>query len=188
MVWLSIGVLFFMAVHLVPSAARGLRTSLVARIGENPYKGVFSLLLLAAIALIVIGWRSGVPQAVYLPPGWARPVTLVLMFVSVWLFGAANVKTRIKRYIRHPQLTGMALWSFAHLLANGDSRSLILFGGLGLWALIEMLLINRREGGWVKPDSPALSVEIRTVLISAVAFAVLLYLHRYFAGVAVIAF
>ncbi|MFQ5548534.1 MAG: NnrU family protein [Woeseia sp.] len=185
MVLLLVGVLLFMAVHLVPSAARGLRTSLIRRMGENPYKGVFALLLLAAVALIVIGWRSTVPQALYLPPSWATPVTLVLMFFSIWLFGAPR-NTRIKRIIRHPQLTGMALWALGHLLANGDSRSLILFGGLGLWALIEMPLINRREGAWQKPDGPALRVEIGAVVISVVAFVALFYLHRYFAGVAII--
>lgn len=183
MVWLCIGVLLFMAVHFTPSLARGLRTSLVERIGENPYKGVFSVALFISVALMVIGWRSATPALIYIPPTWGTPVTSVLMLISVWLFGAAYQRTRIKRYIRHPQLTGMALWSLSHLLSNGDSRSLVLFGGLGLWALLEMLLINRREGAWVRPYGPALSVEVRGILIAVVIFFVLVYLHPYFAGV-----
>ena len=183
MIWLCIGVLLFMLVHFVPSLARGFRDSLIARIGEHPYKGVFSLLLVISIALMVFGWRSTTPEFVYLPPAWGTPLTSVLMLISVMLFGAAHQPTRIKRYVRHPQLTGMAVWSASHLLSNGDSRSLILFGGLALWALIEMLLINRREGAWVRPDAPALSVEIRGVLISVVVFFVLVFLHPYFAGV-----
>ena len=183
MIWLCIGVLLFMIVHFIPSLARGFKNSLVERIGENPYKGVFSLLLVLSIALMVIGWRSTIPEHVYLPPSWGTALTSVLMLISVLLFGAAQQPTRIKRYIRHPQLTGMAVWSLSHLLSNGDSRSLVLFGGLGLWALIEMLLISRREGVWVRPYGPALSVEIRGIVISAVIFFVLVFLHPYFAGV-----
>ncbi len=132
---------------------------------------------------MVIGWRSTTPEFVYLPPGWGRPVTIVLMLISVMLFVAANYPTRIKRFIRHPQLTGLVTWSIGHLLSNGDSRSLVLFGGLGLWALIEMLLINRREGGWVKPDAPALSIEAKGLVISVIVFLALVFLHPYYAGV-----
>ena len=183
MIWLCIGVLLWMAVHFIPSGARGLRDMLVARIGENPYKGVFSLAIVLSIVLMVVGWRSATPEIVYRPPTWGTPVTSVLMLISILLFGAANQPTRIKRYLRHPMLTGMALWSLSHLISNGDSRSLVLFGGLGLWALIEMPLINRRQGKWVRPYGPALSVEVRGILISVVIFFVLVFLHSYFAGV-----
>lgn len=183
MVWLYLGVFLFVMVHFVPGVAPDLRRSLIERLGENPYKGIFSLALVSSIVLIVIGWRSAIPELVYLPPTWGIPVSSVLMLISVMLFGAANQPTRIKRYIRHPQLTGVAVWSGAHLLSNGDSRSLVLFGSLGLWALLEMPLINRREGRWQRPFGPALSVEIRGIVISAVVFFALVYLHPYFAGV-----
>lgn len=183
MIWLCIGVLLFMAVHFVPSLAPAFKNSLIAHVGKQPYRGLFSLFLLVAVALIVFGWRSTAPESVYLPPNWGLPVTSVLMLISVMLFGAAQQPTRIKRYVRHPQLTGVAVWSLAHLISNGDSRSLILFGGLGLWALLEILLIGKREGIWVKPYGPALSVEVRGIVISAVVFFVLVGLHPWFAGV-----
>ena len=183
MIWLCIGVLLFMLVHFVPSLALGLRSSLISNVGQHPYRGLFSLLLVISIGLMIFGWRLTVPEYVYLPPGWATPVTFVLMLISVMLFGAANHPTRIKRIIRHPQLTGLVVWSIGHLLSNGDSRSLILFGGLGFWALIEMPLINRREGEWLKPDVPTLFTEVRFVVIGTVIFSVLVFLHPYFAGV-----
>ena len=183
MIWLYLGVFLFMMVHFVPGLAPELRNSLIKRIGENPYKGIFSLTLVASIAFMVIGWRAAMPQLVYLPPAWGTPMASILMLISVMLFGAAQQPTRIKRYIRHPQLTGMAVWSGSHLLSNGDSRSLVLFGGLGIWALIEMMLINRREGAWQRPYGPALSVEVRGIVISVVVFFVLVFLHPYFAGV-----
>ncbi len=145
MIWLCIGVLLFMLVHFVPSLAREHRRSLIHHVGEYRYKGLFSLFLVISIALMIVGWRSTTPEFVYLPPSWGTPLTSVLMLISVMFFGAAHQRTRIKRYIRHPQLTGMLVWSLSHLLSNGNSRSLVLFGGLGLWALIEMGLINRRK-------------------------------------------
>ncbi len=183
MVWLCVGVLLWMAVHFIPSVARSLRTALVERVGENPYKGIFTLTLVLSIALMIVGWRSTAPALIYVPPTWGAPLTSMLMLIAVLLFGAAQQPTRIKRFIRHPQLTGMVVWSLSHLLSNGDSRSVVLFGGLGLWALIEMPLISQREGVWVRPYGPALSVEVRSILISAVIFFVLVFLHPYFAGV-----
>lgn len=183
MVWLYLGVFLFVMVHFIRGLAPDMRESLIERFGENPYKGIFSLALLLSVTLIVIGWRSTTPQLIYLPPSWGVPMASVLMLFAVILFGAAHQPTRIKRYIRHPQLTGMAVWSGSHLLSNGDLRSLVLFGGLGIWALIEMPLINRREGAWQRPYPPALSVEFRGIVISAVIFVVLVYLHPYFAGV-----
>jgi uncharacterized membrane protein len=131
---------------------------------------------------MVVGWRSGTPQAIYAPPVSNPRVTSVLMLIAVWLFAAPYQPTRVRQYLRHPQLTGVALWSGSHLLSNGDSRSLALFGGLGIWALLEILLINRREGPWERPPVPELSVEVRGMLIAVVVFSVLFYLHPYFTG------
>ncbi len=68
MVWLCVGVLLWMAVHFIPSVARALRTALVERVGENPYKGIFALTLVLSIALMIVGWRSTAPELIYVPP------------------------------------------------------------------------------------------------------------------------
>jgi len=101
----------------------------------------------------------------------------------VFLFGAARRKSAVKQFIRHPQLTGLLLWSVAHLLANGEQRSLVLFGGLGIWALLEMVLISRRDGEWVKEEAPPMSRDLISAVIAVVVTVVLIYLHPYFTGV-----
>jgi uncharacterized membrane protein len=171
------------AVHLVPALAPGLKQAIVGRLGIGPFKGLFALAIVASLAMIVIGWRGTLPQALYQPPPWGRPAAIGLMLLSVYLFGAARRPAMIKRVIRHPQLTGMAAWSIAHLLANGDHRSLILFGGLGAWSIVEMLAINRRDGAWSRPQSPPLSREMLGIVITLVVFAVLAWAHPWFAGV-----
>ena len=180
---LIIGVLTWSLVHFIPTLAPSLRQSITGRLGENGYKGVFSLLILAALALIVIGWRSTPEQFVYVLPVWSRTLGFGLMIVAFLLIGAAHYPTRIKQVIRHPMLTGVIVWSISHLLINGTTRAFVLFGGLGLWALLEIILINRREGPYTRPEAPPLSTELRGVLISSVIFVVVLFVHPYFTGV-----
>ena len=73
----------------------------------------------------------------------------------------------------------------AHLLVNGDSRSVVLFGSMGVWAILEIGLINRREGTWIKKPVPGWGRELRGLAISLVVFAVVVIAHPYFTGVAI---
>ena len=183
MTLLVIGVLLWTVVHLVPTLARPVRQSMIDRLGENGYKGVFTLVVFSALAFIVLGWRSTPETYLYVLPPWSRSLGFLLMIVSFLLLGAAHHPTRIKRFTRHPMLTGVFVWSVSHLLMNGTERALVLFGGLGLWSALEILLINRREGAYTPPDLPRLSEELRGFFISAIIFAVVLFLHPWFAGV-----
>jgi uncharacterized membrane protein len=104
--------------------------------------------------------------------------------VALLLFAASGMTTNIKRVLRHPQLTGLATWAAAHLLANGELRSLVLFGGLGLWAVVAMLFINRRDGAWQKPEPQPMAGEWKPAAAAVAGFAVLYLLHPWIAGVA----
>lgn len=186
MIWLIGGVVLWGVVHFVPSLARGFRQNLIDRIGEGQYKGIFTLLIVTSLVLIVIGWRGTPEEFIYVLPVWSRNVGLLLMVMSFVLFGAAQYPSAIKRVFRHPMLTAIVVWSISHLLTNGTTRAMVLFGGLGLWAIIEMLLINAREGEYTKPEAPGMKRELRGLVISAVIFVVAMFLHPYFAGVSVI--
>ena len=76
-------------------------------------------------------------------------------------------------------------WSIAYLLVNGDSRPIVLFGGMGVWAIMEILLINRRDGEWIKKPAPAWSKEIKGLAISVLIFVILVAEHPLIAGVSV---
>jgi uncharacterized membrane protein len=182
MIWLILGVLLFAGIHILP-AAPATRGRVIGRMGVQRYKGLFSLAAVGGIVLMVIGWRSSVPSPLYAPPGWGAAVANPLMFAALLLFVASGVPTNLKRLIRHPQLTGVATWAAAHLLANGDSRSLVLFGGIGLWAVVEMGLVNRRDGDWQRPEPQPLAAELKPLVGAAVVFAILFFAHPYIAGV-----
>jgi uncharacterized membrane protein len=183
---LILGLLLWSGIHLFPSVAVDVRTTLVSRFGMKRYKGIFALLIVLSIVLIVLGWRATVPIDIYQPPVWGRHITWLLVLLTFILIVARRRKTNIKRILRHPMLTGLVLWGIGHLLANGDNRSLLLFIWLGLWAVIEIILINRREGQWQKPDPEPVKNDVITVGLGIVLFTVFLLLHAYIAGVSLI--
>ena len=185
MTLLGIGLLIWVAVHLFPSLFPATRQSLTERLGNMAYQGVFALCILTGLLLIIFGWRNAVPTHVYAPPVALREPAMLLVVVGFILMAAANFPaTRIKRFIRHPQLSGVLLWAIAHLLMNGDSRSLLLFVVIGLWALVSMFTINHRDGPWVRPVSPAGWIPEVIIVTAGIVVAVLIsYFHEYLAGV-----
>lgn len=184
---LILGILLWSAVHLSKAMTPGVRAGVVARIGEMPYKGLFSLLIVASLVLIVIGWRAMPVSYLYVPPTGLRHLTMLLVPIAVILFISARAPTDIKQFIRHPQLTGVKLWAFAHLLSNGETRSLILFGGLLAWAVLEVIFINRRDGARTKPAKVGMAKTAITVVIGLVLSAALVWGHGYFTGMPLIA-
>ncbi len=185
MTLLAFGLLLFAGLHLVKSLAPGVRNALLERLGENAYKGIFSLLVLASLALIVLGWRAATPVFIYTPsPALTMPALLLLMLAFL-LMVVSTRPSRLRRVVRHPQLSGVVLWGIAHLLLNGDSRALLLFGGMTVWAVVEILAINHRDGSWVKPRAPGPAAELVNLLIAVGVVAVLVYLHPWLAGVPV---
>jgi len=178
------GLAIWVIVHFIPSMMPGMKQSILGKLGAKGYKLLFTLCIVVALGLIIYGWRSSVTEQIYTLSFATRTVTIGLMLLSMILFGAANYPTRIKNIIRHPQLMAVTVWSIAHLISNGDSRSIVLFGTMGIWALLEMVLISKREGAWKKIEAPAMFREIRGLVISVVIFVVVFYLHEYLSGVA----
>ena len=156
---------------------------MIAWMGPGFYRAGFALDIVIALVLIVVGWRMAPVEPLYVPPLLGSPVVAGMMLLSFVLFAAANAPGNIKRFLRHPMLTGMVVWAGAHLLANGETRSAILFGGLGTWALVAMFTINRRDGTWEKPAAVPFSRDLMTVVASAVLFAIVIYFHEAVIGV-----
>ena len=183
MIWLWLGVIVWSVAHAMPALAPGLKTSLMERLGDNGYKGLFSIAIVGSIVLMVLGWRSATVDVIYEPPAWGRHLAMLLMLIAFFLFAFSHGKSNLKRFIRHPQLSALVVWAFAHLLANGDSRSVLLFGVLGFWALIEMMLLDRRDGPPAEPEPRPWSAELKPVVIGVVMYLVFVLAHPYLFGV-----
>ncbi len=182
MFYLALGIILWAGAHLVATLRPGFRDALIAKLDANKYRGLFSLVVVAAIGLIVFGWRNSHSIHVYDPPLWNSPLTIFFVWIAFVLMAASAPANNIKRFVRHPQLTGVLVWAGAHLLANGDNRSLMLFGGLGVWALLEIFLINKRDGAWEKPEAVPFTRDLKIALIATVVVVVLMMLHPFFTG------
>jgi uncharacterized membrane protein len=190
---LVLGLIVFLGAHAF-SMARQQRAVVVAKIGAGPYKGLYSLVSLIGIVLISIGYgqyRQTGYIPVWDPPVWTRHLALLLVWFAFVCLAAAYLPGRIKRALKHPMLVGVKVWAMAHLLANGDLGSIILFGSFLAWAVAARISVKRRDeavphGAPLKPPSgfrnDALAIVIGTV--AYIAFVV--WLHPALIGVPVL--
>ncbi|MEO1041379.1 MAG: NnrU family protein [Pseudomonadota bacterium] len=180
---LTTGLVIFLVTHLFTAYARGPRSALVARLGDGPYKGLYSLISLTGFVLLVMGWKRAVPEALYAPPSWGTMVATPLLVVAFILFTASYLPAgRIKSWAGHPMSLGAILGSFAHLLVNGDSRSVTVFGAFFLWGLADRFSYRVRGDSGAVGTSRAGDVgAIVGGLISS--FVTVRFLHLYLSGV-----
>ncbi|WP_333816452.1 NnrU family protein [Tabrizicola sp.] len=182
MTLIVLGLLLWWGAHLWKRMAPASR----ARWGE-PGKGLVTVLLLAGVVLMVIGFRGsewlGIDGAEFVelwyPPRFLVHVNNLLMAFAVYLFAASGMKTRITRVIRHPQLTAVKTWAVAHLLVNGDLASVVLFGGMLAWAVVEVILINRAEPRPVPPAPAPLGREIGAAVGAVVVLVAIMLVHNW---------
>jgi len=185
---LIFGVILWSVIHFIPGIAADLKKNVVSKYGEYTYKGMFTLLMVFSLYLIISGWGSMTPVApdvldsIYMPPEWGAHAAGVLVLVGFVLFLAPYPRNNFKRLMRHPQLIGMVCWGVGHLLAVGTMRSIVLFGGLTIWAVLEIVLLNRRDGAWVKPEKASIRNDLAMVSFSALAFLAFLYTHHLLFG------
>jgi uncharacterized membrane protein len=138
------GIVVFLGIHLLPTVP-GLRTKFAGRLGENGYKALFSLLSVAGFVLLVWGFAVAPVVQVWSPPDWTRWVAIVLMLPAFIFLVAAYVPGRIKATVKHPFLVAIKTWALAHLIANGDLASIILFGSFLAYAVFDRITLKRRQ-------------------------------------------
>src|SRR5579864_976142 len=174
-----LGLVIFLGVHVLPTR-RELRAQTIAALGEGGYKIGYTLVSLTGIVLIVWGfahYRATGWIDVWDPPKALRHITVALMLPAVILVVAAYIRGRIYPSLKHPMLAGVKLWAAAHLLANGDLGSIILFGSFLAWAVFDRISLKRRAD----PGAPPIPVGGPGNDLIAVAVGVIAYLALAFA-------
>lgn len=157
MALLIVGLLLFLGVHSVAMVSPAPRSRTIERWGEGAWKGTYALVSLIGFVLICYGFASARQTAVilYSPPAWLRDAALIVMLPVFPLLIAAYLPGRIKTAAKHPMLAAVKLWAFAHLLANGSSADLLLFGGFLVWAVADRVSMKRRSAPQVLRTAPA---------------------------------
>ena len=173
MILLASGLLLWSGAHLFKRIAPDAR----ARLG-NAGRPLMALLLLTSVVLMTLGYQQASTTV-----WWGRQtawvgVNNVLVYLGFYFIAGSQVGARVAGVIRHPQLTAVKLWAVAHLLVNGDSASLLLFGGLLVWAVLEVVIINKQDG---KPQlgkpQPSLPRELAAIAITLLIYGVTAYVH-----------
>ena len=185
MTLLAAGLALFIVLHLIPGIAP-LRAGLVAGMGEKRYRGAFSALAFAGLAMIVWGYSAAPFEPVYSPPDWGRQAAMWLAPAAFVLFAAANMPTHIRSVVRHPMLLGLLLWALAHLAANGDLRSLLLFGGLAGFSVVAAASAVARGKRPPADRKPRLAMDAAALVSGLVAAALVAYFHAALFGVPVL--
>ncbi len=174
-----LGLVLFLGIHTL-TTRRELRASLIASVGEGSYKIGYSLVSAAGLALIVWGfahYRANGWIDVWNPPVAFKHITVALMLPAVILVVASYIRGRIYTGLKHPMLAGVKLWAAAHLLANGDLGSIILFGSFLGWAVFDRISLKHRvdQGGPPipvgGPGNDLIAVAVGLVAYLALAFA-----------------
>jgi len=185
---LVLGLVIFIGVHSIRIVAGPWRAAQIERFGPHAWRGAFSVLSIAGFVLIVYGYGLSrrYPVPIWLPPPSMDHVTALLTAIAFVMIVAAYVPgNHIKRALGQPFVSGVALWAFAHLLANGTLHAILLFGVLLIWALIALRVENRRDrqAGVVYPPGQA-SRDGLVVVIGLVAWAVFgFWLHGALIGI-----
>jgi len=157
---------------------RGARAGLMAQLGQNGYRALFSIVAIAGLALIVWGfaqYRAHELIQVWSPPTFMRHVTVGLMLFAVIFFTAAFIPSHIKAKLKHPMLAGVKTWALAHLLSNGDLGSILLFGAFLAWGVYARIAAKRRGDLGAVTAPAGYTNDIIVVLIGIVIYLALGY-------------
>jgi uncharacterized membrane protein len=136
-----VGLVIFLGLHSTRIFAERGRAKAIARLGEGPWKGVYSLLSLIGFVLIIWGFglARGTAAELWAPPVWARHTTVLLMLFSLILIGAYIFKkSHVAVAVHHPMVWGVAVWGAGHLIANGSAADVLLFGAFLVWAVADL--------------------------------------------------
>jgi len=177
---LVVGLILFLGIHSVSIVAPAWRDKQIERRGEKVWKGIYSLVSLAALILLIHGYGVARqdPLVLYAPPPALRLVALLLMLPVFPLLFAAYLPGRMQRAARHPMLLAVMFWAAAHLLANGTLADVLLFGGFFVWAVADWISVQRRAVPRRVPGAPPSTLND----IAALAGGLLVYAGLLFWG------
>jgi uncharacterized membrane protein len=188
MTLLIVGIIAFLGLHFLPAFPH-MREGLIERVGKNAYRGVFSLLSLVSFALLVWGFAVAPVIQVWTPPPWTRWVAIVLMLPAFILLVAAYVPGQIKARVKNPFLIAIKIWALAHLIANGDLASIILFGSFLAYAVCDRIALKHRQPTALveTPGAGSARNDMIAVVFGVLIFVVfLIWLHPLLIGRAVV--
>lgn len=188
MIYLVLGLALFLGVHSSRMWAGDWRERTVQRLGAGPWKGLYSVVSLAGLALLIWGYGQArqMPVQLWNPPVGMRHLAALLTLMAFVFLAAAYVPgNQIKARLHHPMVLGVKTWALAHVLANGTLSGLVLFGSFLAWAVALFIASRRRDREASVVYAPGRAGRtVLTVLVGALAWAAFaMWLHGLLIGI-----
>jgi len=183
MAYLLFGILLFGGIHVFSMLLPHQRDLLKVRLGEKLWKGFYAVISLVGLGFMVWGFllsRSGPLAAdwLYVPPDWARHVTMLLVLLGFISLAASHGKSHLRLWLRNPMSIGIGLWAAGHLLSNGKRTDVYLFGTFLALALLDIVVSTWR--GKIPVYEPRLRSDIVAVIAGMVLYVIFLFgFHPY---------
>jgi uncharacterized membrane protein len=182
-----VGLVLFLGMHSVSIVAPAWRDAQVAKLGEMPWKGIYTVISIVGFVLLIYGFGAArqSPVVLWTPPTAMRHVAMLLMLPVFPLLLAAYLPGRIKAAAKHPMLLAVKLWATAHLLANGTLLDVVLFGASLVWAVLDRIAVKRRAVPRKIPGAPPSPANDVIVVVAGLAIYALfvLWAHQWLFGV-----
>ncbi|KND61539.1 NnrU family protein, required for expression of nitric oxide and nitrite reductase (Nir and Nor) [Candidatus Burkholderia verschuerenii] len=185
------GLVVFLGMHSISIVAPAWRDAQVNRLGEGPWKGLYSVISIASFIAMIYGYgmARAQPVALYMPPMGLKHLTFLLMLPVFPFLIAAYFPGRVRRLVRHPMLWALILWSASHLLCNGTLNDVLVFGGFLLWAVADLISVSSRTKVRAVRGAPASAANDAIVIVVGLAlYALMLFwAHAHLIGVSPLA-
>ncbi|MBZ7922758.1 NnrU family protein [Ensifer adhaerens] len=186
---LVLGIIIFLGLHLIRVVAPGFRAGVIESRGKGTWMGIYAILSLIGLCLIIYGFGQARSETgmLYNPPVFLRHIALLLMLFAFVIAAAGFLPAgRIAVAVKHPQVLSIKIWALAHLLANGETSSVLLFGSFLAWAVILRISLKRREraGERVLPVFKSSTNDVLAIVIGLVVYVLFVWkLHEWLIGV-----
>jgi len=175
MTFLICGLILFLGIHSVSIFADQWRNEQVAKLGALTWKLIYSLISIAGLVLMTVGYLEARPQpiTIWSPPPWAWQITVYFSLVSLILIAAAYVPNNlIKQKLKDPMLVGVIVWALCHLTTIGSLAGILLFGSFLLWGVLDLISCRARRSKPTQTEEKA--TVVMTLATIAAGFVVFL--------------
>ena len=191
MVIFIIGIIIFFGSHSVRIFADPWRTSMIEKLGEKKWKGLYTLISLLGLILLIIGYSHAKQNTVMIwqPPVFLTHLAVLLnLFTFILLTSSARNNNAIRLKLKHPMILGVKVWAIAHLLANGSLIDLILFGSFLIWAVLDFRSARNRPSPSENTQVVSVKATLSAILLGVVFWLAFIFgLHQWLIGVSPLA-
>jgi uncharacterized membrane protein len=161
--WISLWAILFVATHLMISS-RHVRRRLVAALGDDAYRGAYSVVSLGTFIPLVLefAWHKHAGAMLWnlrgdSPVRWLAWVLMLIALILIvagltnpspaqsFVPAAKGAPHGVLKITRHPTFVGLAMFGIAHMMMNGWVGDLMFFGTFPVLGIVGGMHQDQRK-------------------------------------------